>query len=225
MPKKLIITASTLSAAVIAGYAVYKTLFKEPGHPATWGPTQAINYAKEHGHLPAGVTKKVRRQISSSVHALTKTGPVVLPAVEEHLKKGTEAVTEIMETIKPDEILVPIETKGTSEGEEKVKTEPEPKYDTIPDGITVHHVHAKDQDAQDGSIKGFSPAYRTLIQKALKEAEKDEGYRLYLSGGVHGLGSRGSSILKTGPSDFVHVYDLRNINKLADKLKASPQKD
>lgn len=221
MPKKLIITATTLSAAVVAGYTVYKTLFKEPGHPATWGPTQALNYVKEHGSLPAGVTKKVRRQIATSIQSLTKTTPIVLPAVEDHLKKGAEAVTEIMETIKPHEIIAPIVDKATSAETGNTAEEPEPEYDTIPEGITVHYIHMKNKDARKESIKAFSPAYRSLIQTALKEAKKDEDYRLYLAGGVHGLGSRGSSILKTGPSDFVHVYDLKNITKLSDKLKSS----
>lgn len=205
MTKKIIITGSALSVAAAAGYTVYKTLFKEPGHPATWGPSQTLEYYQERGYFPTGVSKKVRNQVHLRINAAKKAAQVVLPDVEKHLKeKAQEAVTEIMDT-------VPV----------PVKDEKKTVFDSLPEEAVVHRIHTSDKNAEEGSIKAFSPAYRKLIQKALKEAGKDENYRLYLDGSVYGIGSRGSGILKTGESSFVHVYDLKNIKKLSDKLEDS----
>ena len=205
MPKKLIITASALSAAAVAGYAVYKKLFKEPGHPATWGPTQTLEYYTERGYFPTGVSKKVRHQVDLRLAAIKKAEKVILPDVEKHLKeKAQEAVTEVMNTV-------------PAAG----KDEKETVFDSLPEEAVVHRIHTSDKNAEECSIKAFSPAYRKLIQKALKEAKKDESYRLYLDGSVYGIGSRGSDTLKTGEDSVVYVYDLKNIQKLADKLEDS----
>lgn len=48
-----------------AGFAVYKWLFKTPGHPANWGPTQAREYFAEHGTHHPDTLKKVREQADS----------------------------------------------------------------------------------------------------------------------------------------------------------------
>ncbi|MBC9706018.1 MAG: hypothetical protein H9W81_13800 [Enterococcus sp.] len=48
-----------------AGFIVYKVLFKEPGHPANWGPTQAREYFQKHGEHHPDTLKKVRRQVDN----------------------------------------------------------------------------------------------------------------------------------------------------------------
>lgn len=48
-----------------AGFAVYKWLFKSPGHPANWGPTQAKEYFAEHGEHHPETLKKVRDQVDN----------------------------------------------------------------------------------------------------------------------------------------------------------------
>ena len=45
-----------------AGFAIYKWLFKAPGHAANWGPTQAREYFAEHGVHHPDTLKKIRQQ-------------------------------------------------------------------------------------------------------------------------------------------------------------------
>lgn len=250
MTHKLFITTASLSAAAVSGYVFYRWLFKEPGHPANWGPTQAIEHLKEHGHLPETLRKNVRRQVADAGHAITDLplltfsgmetvkeslpenffdgkAPAVTPlflsrhidySVKDPAKEKIsepDAVTEIMDIVSAPKST---EDNGISEGPETIE------YDTIPEGVTIHHIVTRESDVTDGAIKAFSPAYKALVKKAVKQAEKDENYRLYTTGSTYGLGSRGSSILKVGPASYIHVYDLKNLKKLMSKLTSDTDK-
>lgn len=56
------VIAPLIIAGAGAGFAVYKWLFKSPGHAANWGPTQAREYFAEHGHHHPDTLKKIREQ-------------------------------------------------------------------------------------------------------------------------------------------------------------------
>lgn len=247
MNNKILITTASVSAVAVSGYAFYRWLFKEPGHPANWGPTQAIEHLKEHGHLPDTLRRSVRRQVASAENTLTEVPLLVcsgmdtirenlpddffagkFPAVTHmlpfrHMDFGVkepaeaktsepEAVTEIMNIVVVNDSTEDAETADADNNDSE--------YDRIPEGAKVCHIVMRESDVKDGAIKAFSPAYKTLIKKAVKAAEKDEDYRLYNTGSTYGLGSRGSSMLMVGPEAYVHVYDLKTLKKLMAKLTA-----
>lgn len=48
-----------------AGYAVYKYLFKVPGHASLWGPTQAREYFEANGQHHPDTPKHIREQVDN----------------------------------------------------------------------------------------------------------------------------------------------------------------
>lgn len=77
--------------------------------------------------------------------------------------------------------------------------------------VTVHSIG---DDKEAGEVSPTSKAFRSLLNKALKAAEKSEDYRLVLAGRTYGLGSKGVK-----NEDGTVSYTAADIKKLIKKFE------